>query len=120
MNPIQELNNQTNVRLTAIQKAVLIVIYTARTPYLAHESIVGNEYVVYAKQFLENNGLIVVNDGGIKITGNGYETLIQNGLIDENGKPTEEGQTLSNNYAEQKQKIEEHKVDFYYIRNLLK
>lgn len=120
MKILQEVNDQTLVRLTSIQKAVLIVVYTAQTPQLAYDAIAGNEYVVYAKQFLENNGFITVGGGGIKVTGNGYESLIQNGLIDDSGSPTEEGTALSSAFAEQNAKIEEHKVDFYTIRNLLK
>ncbi len=117
---LSEINDASSLRLTAVQKAVLIVVYTAQTPFLAYEAINGNEYIVYAKQFLENNGLIVANDSGIKISGSGYEALVQNGLIDNNGEPTEEGQQLSAAFAEQRAKIQEHKIDFYFIRNLLK
>jgi len=92
------IENITSIRLTETQKVVLCNIHTAVTPKLAYEYTTGNEYKTEARKFLLANGFIqYVKDGQLTITNNGFEILLNSGIIDEAGNLTDYGNELISN-----------------------
>lgn len=95
---LELLENTTSLRLTETQKKVLCNIHTAPTPKIAYEYTTGDEYKTESRNFLLTNGFIqYIDDGELTITNNGFELLINSGVIDEDGNLTDYGNELISN-----------------------
>lgn len=114
-----EMSDPTMLRLTDIQKAVLLTIFIAQTPQLAFEATTGSRHIIQSRDFLVATSLITVSNDGAKITGSGLEVLTANGLIDETEQLTELAQKLMDWFDEQKRALMESKTPFGHIKNML-
>lgn len=96
-----------SIRLTNIQKAILLLVHTAETPTLAYDNIIGDEYIIHAKNYLHDYGMINVNDLDLEITISemGFDILVKNGLIDDSGEITDIGKELLTSYDTKKQQL---------------
>lgn len=95
---MNEVRVLTNVRLSETQKIILARVVSADNPHVGYESINEGRNLVASSKELAQLGLLQINQGEANITDKGNEVLINEGLIDETGELTEEGQK----YAEMK------------------
>lgn len=117
---LNEFVNSTPLRLTEVQKGVLLTIFVAQTPQLAFEATIGTERLTLAQKFLEMNSLVDMNGDGITITPNGYDMLLSNGLIDENDEVTTIGTESVELIEKEKQNVLEANINLRFIRDLSK
>lgn len=114
-----EISDPRNLRLTDIQKAVLLTVFVAQTPQLAFEATTGSEHIIQSRDFLAQNSLITLSSNAAKITSFGLDTLIANGLIDEMEQVTELGQKLLEWFEVEKRELMESKIPFRHIKSLM-
>lgn len=116
---INEISGAVNPRLTDIQKSVLLLSFSAPTPQLAFEDANGSEYITSARDFLYRVGLITIGQNSIKITSDGYQSLIENGLIDETDQITEIGKELLDKFNQMRIEISEAAIPYRVFRSIL-
>jgi hypothetical protein len=117
-NALCEVSDPSLLRLTSIQKGVLLTIQMAQTPRLAYDATTMNLYTATARDFLMHTSLIRVYDMGAVVTSNGNSALESNGLIDGMGELTELGTTLATEFAADMHEVRESLVPFRVIRSL--
>ena len=88
------LQEITSLRLTEVQRLVLLSIFTSPTESLSKEFISGKLNLVEAADFLLKYNLINQTPEGFITTERGKQELIQYNLIDESDQLTEDGQAL--------------------------
>jgi hypothetical protein len=88
------LQEITSLRLTEVQRLVLLSIFTSPTESLSKEFISGKLNLVEAAEFLLKYNLISQTPEGFITTERGKQELIQYNLIDESDQLTEDGQAL--------------------------
>lgn len=116
---LSEIASRPNLRLTTTQKAALLRIFIAQTPQLALEATTGTRSIVAARDFLYTNNFIVGVDGGVKITGVGYDELVENGLIDENDEITEIGKQLLDAVSTEQRELIENSLPYKTYRKFI-
>lgn len=112
-----EFSELTIVRLTDVQKAVLMLIYSAQTPELGYESATGTIFITNARDYLLKIGLIISGTNQLKATSTGSDTLEANGLINAAGESTDLGNKLIDAYNNQKRKFTESLEPFRTFKN---
>ena len=99
---MQFLREINTIRLSDIQKLILLMAHTAATPRLAREFINGKIHFIQAADFLSRYNMIQLTESELSITEIGKNQLIQYNLIDDTDELTDEGQNLldsSSDYA---------------------
>lgn len=115
-----EAINPEFIRMTDMQKAVLLTVFISDTPAVAYENTSGDIYITYARDFLSRAGLVQLSGPTVSLTPNGYDALISNGLIDETtDEPTERGNDIIEWFNKQKVELNEQKIPFRTIRGCL-
>jgi hypothetical protein len=95
---INEVRVLTNVRLSETQKIVMTRIVAADNPHVAYEGVNEGRNLVSSAKELVQIGLIELFQGQANITDKGNQVLQNEGLTDESGELTEQG----DQYASQK------------------
>lgn len=105
MKLLQELNmtNPSLLSLTDMQKGALLSIKMAATPNQGYEATSGSENAVAARKSLEKMGLIEVRGNQAITTKEGNESLVSKNLVDETGQPTEDGQSILDEFNKNKE-----------------
>lgn len=85
----------TNLDLTAAQKTVLTKIAVATTPKVAAQQISKGRKMVEARDLLIKLGLIDFMPTGATLTQKGQDMLVDEGLADESGTLTPEGEKFA-------------------------
>lgn len=116
---LSEITDPEFMRLTDIQKAVLLTIFVAETPGVAYEASSGDIYITYARDYLRKAGLIEISGIEAKVTVTGYEVLISNGLVQQGSDElTERGTELMSWFEQEKQELLESKILFRTLKKL--
>lgn len=119
-NTLLEAIDPDFIRLTDIQKSVLLTAFVSETPGVAYEATSGDIYITYARDFLVRAGLLSVSSNEAATTGNGYEVLISNGLIEQGtDQPTERGIELLAWFEREKRQLQESKIPYRTIKSVL-
>ncbi len=92
MKTINERRIHDAIQLSSVQKFVLAKLVAAETPLTAYEEVNRGANTVTATQMLGKLGLMSMAENHAEITEQGREALQKEGLIDEMGELTEEGQ----------------------------
>ena len=92
MKIINERRPDTPLQLSGVQKFVLTKLVASPTEHTASEEVQRGANVVTATDLLLKQGLMAMTDEGAEITEQGNELLRKEGLMDEMGELTEEGQ----------------------------
>lgn len=116
---INEISSAVLPRLTDIQKSVLLLVFSAQTPRIAFDDTNGSQYISVARDFLYRNGLITVTVNSVKLTSSGYQSLIENGLIDETDRVTDLGIELTDKFNQMRIQIAEDAIPFKTFRKIL-
>lgn len=117
---LMEVSDSNLLRLTDIQKAVLLSVMVSQTPQLAYEACTGSEYIISARDFLYNNNLVKVYSNGIVITDFGLDALIANGLIDDDSEQTTDlGSELLDRFENEKKQLHEARIPFKKLKSFL-
>lgn len=114
---LKEAINPEFVRLTSIQKAILLNCFLAETPTLAYEVASGDIYLIKARDFLARASLLEVGESRIKVTSAGYEVLLANGLISGMDEVTEQGTELLNWFEEELKQLHEATIPYRTLRS---
>jgi len=96
---LKTIIEQQDISLSAMQKYILLVIYTSQTPVLAFDRIRDTEPDTIASDILERYGYINIHNNEASLTSKGDNALISYGLV-ENGDVTEMGQEIMDSYGE--------------------
>lgn len=85
-----------NFNLSFHQRYILLQTKLAATPRLAFEQINRNESDIKSRQILQSIGHINANeeDASASLTPQGEQAIIEYGLVDETGSPTEVGNEI--------------------------
>lgn len=89
---LNEVRVLTTVRLSETQKIVMVRVVSADNPHVAYESLNEGRNLVAASKELTQLGLLEIMQGEANITDKGTQVLTNEGLVDEMGELTEEGQ----------------------------
>lgn len=107
------------MRLTDIQKAVLLTIFVAETPGVAFEASSGDIYITYARDYLRRAGLVEVSSSAAKVTTVGYEVLLSNGLVQpDSDELTDTGTEIMAWFEQEKRQLQESKIPFKTLKKL--
>lgn len=101
MKKILEARVITNLDLTAAQKTVLTKIVVATTPKVAAQQISKGQKLIQARDLLSKLGLIDFTPISATLTPKGQDLLVDEGLADETGALTPEGEKFA--YADKKE-----------------
>ncbi len=104
MDNITERRQHGTISLSHTQKFVLAKLISSETPLVAYESVSRGPNIVAARDQLAGLGLMTVAENDAQITDVGKEAMQQEGLVDEMGELTEQGQEYG--YAEGPEDIE--------------
>ena len=92
MKTINERRIENALQLSGVQKYVLAKLVASETPLTAYEEVSRGANMVTASQMLAKLGLMTIESNNAEITEQGNEALQKEGLMDEMGELTEEGQ----------------------------
>lgn len=92
MNTINERMHHDTIQLSSAEKYVLTKLIAVETPLNAYEEVSRGNNVVAARDKLTKLGLMTFAENDAQITENGQEALRKEGLVDEMGSLSEEGQ----------------------------
>jgi hypothetical protein len=85
----------SNVNLTDVQSSVLLKIFTAASPKIAHREVTTGIKDIAATKILTRLGLINIRPGRAEITDKGLKVMTDENLIDDaSSEPTERGNDL--------------------------
>lgn len=115
---LAELSDPSLLRLSAMEKAVLVCIYKSNSSRLGHEVASGNPAVIAARQFLSKNMLINSNDTQVQLTSNGVDVLETNGLVDHNGQISDLGNKMVDYLNKAKAQYTESLIPFRTLKQL--
>ena len=92
MKTLNERRIESAIQLSGVQKYVLTKLVASETPLTAYEEVSRGANMVTASQMLMKLGLMTISENNAEITEQGNELLRKEGLMDEMGELTEEGQ----------------------------
>jgi hypothetical protein len=118
-NILLEISDPALLRLTDMQRSVLLTIFIAQTPELAYDAATGSEHIIEARDFLVRNSLITASSNKAETTSRGYDVLVANGLIDEQDNVTEQGKRLSDWFEKEKQQVRESLIPYRFLKQLV-
>lgn len=106
-----------NIILNNTQRQVLARVIEAPTPVVALQQTQNNANFTTATKQLMQLGLLTKEDGGLSATDVGYETAVEENLIDSEGNITDAGKIALSGKPGKEEEVAE---SFTLIRNLLK
>jgi hypothetical protein len=112
------LNEESFIRLTQTQQAVLVSIFVAQTPELAYEVATGDTRITTSRDFLIRHGLIEVGNGQLRVTSSGSDMLESCGLMDATGEVTERGTELVAKLEQHKREFNESLIPYRTLKSL--
>jgi len=99
---LKERRTLSTVHLTDIQKEVLVKIHQAPSPTVADEQISKGRNYVAARQLLAKLDLVDTAEDNLVVTDTGLDVMKDEGLVDDAGELTEQGNKYATKGTEQR------------------
>lgn len=102
---IEYVTEAVQKNLSNFQKGLLASITQAATSDQAYQLAIGSQNSVSALHQLQMMGFVTVNGKNVGLTSTGRQAALQNNLIDNMGKITEEGKNQLDEFVRNKQEF---------------